>query len=100
MYSQQLSFAIAPCARRESRKISPASNSQDWASGNNLHVNVEKLLNVAGHITSVRLHDLKIEMQFALQPCRQATLPVLLVNYLQGAARFAIDVNRDFARDY
>lgn len=40
------------------------------ASGNDLDINVDKLLGVAGHVTSVQLRGSRIEMNFASQPCR------------------------------
>jgi hypothetical protein len=41
-----------------------------YAKGNNLEINVDRLLGVAGHVTSVRLRGSQIEMEFASQPCR------------------------------
>ena len=40
------------------------------ATGNNLEINVDRLLGVAGHVTGVQLHGSQIEMQFASQPCQ------------------------------
>lgn len=40
------------------------------AQGDNLEINVDSLLGVAGHVTEVRLNASQIEMQFASPPCR------------------------------
>ena len=41
-----------------------------YAKGNNLEINVDRLLGVAGHVTSVELHGSRIQMDFASQPCQ------------------------------
>jgi hypothetical protein len=41
-----------------------------YAKGNNLEINVDRLLGVAGHVIGVRLRGSRIEMQFASQPCQ------------------------------
>jgi hypothetical protein len=41
-----------------------------YAKGNNLEINVDRLLGVAGHVTGVRLHGSQIRMEFSSQPCR------------------------------
>lgn len=41
-----------------------------YAVGNNLEVNVDRLLGVAGHVTNVRLNGSEVGMDFASQPCR------------------------------
>lgn len=40
------------------------------ASGNNLEIDVDSLLGVAGHVTNVHLQTSQIEMKFASPPCR------------------------------
>lgn len=40
------------------------------ATGNNLEINVDRLLGVAGHVTGVQLQPSRITMHFASEPCR------------------------------
>lgn len=40
------------------------------ASGNNLEIDVDSLLGVAGQVTNVHLQTSQIEMKFASPPCR------------------------------